>query len=74
MLNHNYLGKGKSSSFPAHTSSSSPREVGNEKIPKWKIDSMKFRQAMKAARMVSKAEQISKDTGILSSKILTVVF
>lgn len=33
-------------------------------IPKWKLDSMKFRQAMKAAREVSRAEKESKATGV----------
>lgn len=33
-------------------------------IPKWKLDSMRFREAMRASRAVSKAEKQSKATGI----------
>lgn len=36
----------------------------NNAMPKWKADSNAFRQAMRAARAVSKAEVMSKKTGI----------
>jgi len=35
-----------------------------QQMPKWKIDSMRFRSAMRAARQVSQAEKKSKATGI----------
>ena len=35
-----------------------------QQMPKWKVDSMRFRSAMRAARQVSQAEKKSKATGI----------
>ena len=37
---------------------------GGGEMPKWKQDSLRFRNAMKAAREVSRAEKKSKETGI----------
>ena len=36
----------------------------NDGLPKWKADSMSFRNAMKQARLVSKAEKQAKETGV----------
>ncbi len=39
-------------------------------MPKWKAESLAFRQAMRNAKLVSKAEQHSKATGIPLHKLL----
>lgn len=42
----------------------------NAALPKWKADSLAFRQAMKQARQVSVAEKKSKETGIPLAQLL----
>lgn len=55
-------------SGPSSSGATTRASVGGgeprQAIPKWKLDSMKFRMAMKAAREVSRAEKQSKETGV----------
>lgn len=68
--------RSQSASTPASTNSNSIKAAkhsshqSNSAVPKWKADSLAFRQAMKQARQVSVAEKKSKETGIPLSQLL----
>lgn len=57
--------QGRTSSNSGYTSKTS-----SSAMPKWKADSLAFRNAMRNAKMVSRAEQQSKATGIPLHKLL----
>jgi hypothetical protein len=55
----------------ANTQQLSKRQQQTEAMPKWKADSLAFREAMKQAKLVSQMEEKSKKTGIPLHQLLS---
>jgi hypothetical protein len=55
----------------ANTQQLSKRQQQAEAMPKWKADSLAFREAMKQAKLVSQMEEKSKKTGIPLHQLLS---